>query len=1159
MHKPYSARANSWVETVFPEFDVTDFTEGARPLNFINGYQNSRMMLLKYQNRVSFGNAMPTDSHAQWRVFFDSASGLSALRNEGSGYYVNFDSNDDLYFTPTRVYAFRMMPPSGIRYPGVRFRGPNTDANNVSNDFRFLHIQNFRTYHFVEFSADAQASWGTPHWEPLLAEEAGKNLGDIGASVQAPQGYVRIFNYHQHETDNNFLMQNNRAIVHGNFRANDARTHWRFEPTGQQGFYYLINRYSGQYAVNHDNDVQVLDRATALLREGGAAARWQITSAGRPDAIMIGNIFSRPAHNQPFLNVSVGRVVSGLVSILDERAYWMIDENVINPGDVEPPTENVALRPFNDGGFYRVVGNRALSSIYRLQYYGRQVRLQDSVTSRFIFFDGRRFQTKVLACVMDTDTLWNISERLGRTYITLRGMSLELTQVEGQYIYRVEDAHRRDDRLLLTVFSARTATFATDISSTTTGDITIRVNASDSIQTTVPATNIQLPLRKGTNLIEITGDTEGFRSLIFHQIMGRSFFGASTNARMYQAQDMTVTNAEIILENRQHHTVASEAAERQAVRIIQTGGSVRWSLSAPANAIIVRASVPDSADGRGLDFTLSLFANGQLIGAVDMTSRYSWLYGRYGAGGGNDAAEQWTNDPSHMDNGGVRKFFGETRKILDRAWPEGTELMLRKEGLTDFAAFYYIDFVETHFIEEALLAPNGAVNILDHGAQRGPLGSPSANHNAFMAAARAAMNTAGRTVFIPEGDFFFPQETITFRNETFTRGEPIELGPEFAGLIVRGAGVWRTNIHGGVTFHLAGAHDATFLDIAFIGNETIRRNSVARSLFQGTEIATNGLTTHNIWVSRYKVGWWLYGGSNHYISGGKGHDLFADGINLTLGATNSVITQNYFRNIGDDAIAQWSLGQHNIGNVVSFNSIAHTWLANGIAVYGGQDHLITRNHIRDTIYVGAGINISTNFAPADQVTPIFRGSVIVTNNLLERTGSLDAEGGPLGAIWIFVPSLPDGPGFGILTDEIIIKHNVIYDSTFSGIQVSGVHPVYNMFIKNNVIDTAGTFGIDIGPDVSGNMTLIDNIIVDAADEIRNLAGDNMRIEIHNDIRPVVNARADRRFNRDGAGISPVVACFIIIGLFMIVGGGTFIAVLLVKRLKGGKSNEKETD
>ena len=96
---------------------------------------------------------------------------------------------------------------------------------------------------------------------------------------------------------------------------------------------------------------------------------------------------------------------------------------------------------------------------------------------------------------------------------------------------------------------------------------------------------------------------------------------------------------------------------------------------------------------------------------------------------------------------------------------------------------------------------------------------------------------------------------------------------------------------------------------------------------------------------------------------------------------------------GDDTIGLWSQGTSNLDIVIKFNTIRNPWLANGVGIYGGTNITVSDNIIKDTVYAGAGVNISTNFQP----TP-FVGSVKVLRNTIIRCGS-ENQNDTVGGIW----------------------------------------------------------------------------------------------------------------------------------------------------------------
>src|ERR1700728_4638524 len=70
-------------------------------------------------------------------------------------------------------------------------------------------------------------------------------------------------------------------------------------------------------------------------------------------------------------------------------------------------------------------------------------------------------------------------------------------------------------------------------------------------------------------------------------------------------------------------TVATEAVGRQCVQLNAQGQYVQFTAQAAANSIVVRYSVPDTANGTGANYTLSLYQNGTFVQELPMTSKYS--------------------------------------------------------------------------------------------------------------------------------------------------------------------------------------------------------------------------------------------------------------------------------------------------------------------------------------------------------------------------------------------------------------------------------------------------------------------------------------------------------------------------------------------------------
>ena len=92
------------------------------------------------------------------------------------------------------------------------------------------------------------------------------------------------------------------------------------------------------------------------------------------------------------------------------------------------------------------------------------------------------------------------------------------------------------------------------------------------------------------------------------------------------------------------------------MKLAATGEYVEFTAQSPANAMVVRYSLPDSEDGGGINSTISLYENGKLVEKLPVTSHYSWLYGKY----------PFTKDPA----GKPRNFYNEVR-LKDLAVRQG--------------------------------------------------------------------------------------------------------------------------------------------------------------------------------------------------------------------------------------------------------------------------------------------------------------------------------------------------------------------------------------------------------------------------------------------------------------------------------------------------------
>lgn len=109
-------------------------------------------------------------------------------------------------------------------------------------------------------------------------------------------------------------------------------------------------------------------------------------------------------------------------------------------------------------------------------------------------------------------------------------------------------------------------------------------------------------------------------------------------------------------------------------------------------------------------------------------------------------------------------------------------------------------------------------------------------------------------------------------------------------------------------------------------------------------------TIDGLYIRHTKVGMWFDGPmSNLRITNNVIVDQIADGLNFHTGVTDSVVSNNFIRNSGDDGLAMWSDRTADASNTFDHNTVQTPVLANGIAIYGGKDNTVSNNLIADPI------------------------------------------------------------------------------------------------------------------------------------------------------------------------------------------------------------------
>ena len=467
--------------------------------------------------------------------------------------------------------------------------------------------------------------------------------------------------------------------------------------------------------------------------------------------------------------------------------------------------------------------------------------------------------------------------------------------------------------------------------------------------------------------------------------------------------------------------LADEASRREAVTLAGNGSGQYVTFTTPVatNSIDFRYSIPDSSSGSVYTDPLSLYINGTKQTDFTLTNAYSWYYGSY----------PYVNTPG---SGDPHHFYDEVHRLFTTTYPAGTTFKLEVDS-EDTASSYTINLADFENVAAPLTQPAGSVSVVSEGADpTGVNDSTTAFNNAIAAAG------AGGTVWIPPGTYDIPGHIIV--ND----------------VTVEGAGMWYSTITGAApgfygngepSNSQAGSTNVHLSNFAIFGNVQIRDDS-AQVNGIGGEMSDS--TVSDIWIEHMKVGAWMDGPmTNLTFTGMRIRDTTADGINLHGAVTDSTITDSNIRNTGDDGIALWSdatVGA-DTGDMISDNTVQQQQLANGIAVYGGNNNTVNGNLVEDTgILQGGGITAAQRFSS----TPL--GLTTISNNTMIRDGQLDPNWQfGVGALWFDADQTWGG-------GPVNVTNALIEQSPFEAVQwVEGT--ITGVNLSNVSIIGTGTFAL----------------------------------------------------------------------------------------------------
>jgi len=520
--------------------------------------------------------------------------------------------------------------------------------------------------------------------------------------------------------------------------------------------------------------------------------------------------------------------------------------------------------------------------------------------------------------------------------------------------------------------------------------------------------------------------------------------GATIPWTTYEAEQMRTTG-KVIGPAYDPYQVETESSGQRAVLLRSQNEYVEFTAVAPANSIVIRYSVPDGKDGKGLPYALKLSVYGKWIQYFTVSSHYAWLYGKY----------PFTNNPG---DGRPRHFYDEIR-LNNLRISKGDLIRIQPDDdHTSNTGVCIIDLADLEAVPPPLQAPANALSVKDS-----IFGAPdhAADYTEAFQKCIAKAAETGKTVWIPAGRYTLTHNLVMPAN-----------------IRIQGAGMWYTQLTGdqalytradrrvrligtGSNIHLAG--------FSIIGELNYRSDEEANDGITGS-FGTNS-TIDGLWIEHTKVGMWIENSTNLTISGCRIRNTLADGINFCVGMHHSTIDNCTTRGTGDDGFAIWPAVFKQQQFSPGFNVITHCtaqlpYLANGAAIYGGESNTIQDCAFSD-ISQGAAILISTTFPTENKsVHNNFSGTTTIRSCTITTSGGFDHEWGWRAAIEI---CLDKRSITGIAITDVAIDQSIsnainiiakdapgtsvsLQDATLQNVRVGsygkGIKEAYGLFIAD---------------------------------------------------------------------------------------------------------------
>jgi len=515
----------------------------------------------------------------------------------------------------------------------------------------------------------------------------------------------------------------------------------------------------------------------------------------------------------------------------------------------------------------------------------------------------------------------------------------------------------------------------------------------------------------------------------------------------YEAEQMNTTGT-VMGSKYGPYQVETESSGQKCVNLSDKGQYLEFTSSENANCMVIRYSLPDGKKGNGQNSTLGIYKNKKLIQHVNISSHYSWLYGKY----------PFTNNPA---DGTPRHFYDEV-SITGLTIEKGDVIKIQRDDQKeDNANYCIVDLVDLENAALPIKAPSNSLSVTDKSFRGSDLTDDYTE--AFRNCIAKAEET-GKSVWIPAGTFKITGDIVLPPNIT-----------------VQGAGMWHTRLVGDEKLYAdvnkrvrlkGNGSNIHIADFAIIGKLNYRSDKEANDGIVGS-FGVNS-TISSVWIEHTKVGMWIENSKNLKITGCRMRNTMADGINFCVGMTESTIENCTARGTGDDCFAIWPAVFLNQAFSPGHNIITHCtgqlpFLANGAAIYGGESNKITGCSFAD-ISQGSAILVSTTFPTENKEKNInnnFSGKTVIEDCDIKTSGGFDHEWGWRAAVEICVDkrsisgieinnlnitnSLSNG--LSIIAKNDINKIGLLSDATLQNVNISnfgmGIKGRYALFINRD--------------------------------------------------------------------------------------------------------------